>query len=534
MTAIATRVSARGLAACVLALIALCACVSAGNLRISKGEMTLELTPDGNLTSSKPIIAGSSADGEPGSLVFSRGTQKVAVEADRVRVAGVAAQGATLDETIAGELGISHPTLPPLVNWQGVIGGVNPDLNGNLYAAGAITAPSAPAKAVVYVDGAAVYEQYDETAPMQLAYVNLTSPAGGVEGRTSFDPLGTGISGNYHYIKDHLGSTRLVVNEEQQVVEATSYLAYGTMVQPDGAPVTGADEAREKFTGKEFDREGTVNGAPGIQAYHFGARMYDPEVAIWLATDPENFDWNVYAYCSLNPINRVDPLGLVPVLIPGGGTGGIDLLILDPIVISLKSSILGAVAQLATGVARWTSVNLAIHPDAPLYGPLCTFDWALGKLGQGVDAGLAMVPDPVWEAADFLDAEAVATPFPHDDIVAGTLAGVGRYATKFDDVARAVNRAEEVTKKTRKLWDINRYDRVANWGRNKLLRDPDTGLWWSRDFAGHGGSSWKVFREGKKGLYWFKDADEFGNYIVRKHKGSTGTFISWKELSISK
>ncbi|MEM6817137.1 MAG: hypothetical protein AAF600_22550 [Bacteroidota bacterium] len=38
-------------------------------------------------------------------------------------------------------------------------------------------------------------------------------------------------------------------------------------------------------------------------------------------------------------------------------------------------------------------------------------------------------------------------------------------------------------------------------------------------------TSIKVFKEGKKGLEWFRDADEFGNFILNKHKGSTGKFI---------
>ncbi|SMP29191.1 hypothetical protein [Chryseobacterium profundimaris] len=31
-----------------------------------------------------------------------------------------------------------------------------------------------------------------------------------------------------------------------------------------------------------------------------------------------------------------------------------------------------------------------------------------------------------------------------------------------------------------------------------------------------------------------KDADEFGDFIINKHKGSAGTFIPWKHLSTVK
>lgn len=57
-----------------------------------------------------------------------------------------------------------------------------------------------------------------------------------------------------------------------------------------------------------------------------------------------------------------------------------------------------------------------------------------------------------------------------------------------------------------------------------------TGLWWSRDNAGHGGSAWKVFEARSDGLHWIADADEFGDFIPGKHKGPTGLFIPWSDL----
>lgn len=56
-------------------------------------------------------------------------------------------------------------------------------------------------------------------------------------------------------------------------------------------------------------------------------------------------------------------------------------------------------------------------------------------------------------------------------------------------------------------------------------RHTTTGLWWSRDTAGHGGSAFKVFEEGSgETLTWIRDADEFGDFIdpTKKHKGPKG------------
>jgi len=72
-----------------------------------------------------------------------------------------------------------------------------------------------------------------------------------------------------------------------------------------------------------------------------------------------------------------------------------------------------------------------------------------------------------------------------------------------------------------------RHNRFGN-----FYRDPKTKLWWSKDRANHGGSMFKVFKENARGLELLFDADEFGNQIVGKHKGSTGLFIEYKELIV--
>jgi hypothetical protein len=81
------------------------------------------------------------------------------------------------------------------------------------------------------------------------------------------------------------------------------------------------------------------------------------------------------------------------------------------------------------------------------------------------------------------------------------------------------------------LWSVVGANKKAYHGKfGMFYHDPLTGLWWSKDTAGHGGSAWKVFQEGKKGLTWIADADGFGNYIVGKHKGPIGKFIPWGQL----
>ncbi len=77
-----------------------------------------------------------------------------------------------------------------------------------------------------------------------------------------------------------------------------------------------------------------------------------------------------------------------------------------------------------------------------------------------------------------------------------------------------------------------RADKIAQSNKfGKIYRDPQTKLWWSKDRAHHGGSGYKVFKEGAKGFEWHYDADALGKEIVGKHKGPTGLFIPYKEVA---
>ena len=52
----------------------------------------------------------------------------------------------------------------------------------------------------------------------------------------------------------------------------------------------------------------------GTGLYYYGARYYDPRTSIWLSTDPlqeKNPNISTYAYCNLNPVNYVDPTGML-------------------------------------------------------------------------------------------------------------------------------------------------------------------------------------------------------------------------------
>lgn len=103
-----------------------------------------------------------------------------------------------------------------------------------------------------------------------------------------------------------------MINENAQVQEAMSYLAYGavkSLIQP-----AQDDQTRQKFTGKELDEDGKiVDGQGGIvcagmMLNYFGARYYDSDIGLWTSTDPARQFWSPYSYGN-NPINNIDPDG---------------------------------------------------------------------------------------------------------------------------------------------------------------------------------------------------------------------------------
>ncbi|TCL54961.1 RHS repeat-associated protein [Hydrogenispora ethanolica] len=136
-------------------------------------------------------------------------------------------------------------------------------------------------------------------------------------GKTAVAEEKGGVVKFYH--KDHLGSTRVVTNAAGAKIAEYKFAPYGEK------EVASGDGTEYGFTDKAED------AASGLK--YFGARFYDSEVGRFitadtytnLPNDERNFyitadksfmmrsddlaEYNQYAYCQNNPINRVDPDG---------------------------------------------------------------------------------------------------------------------------------------------------------------------------------------------------------------------------------
>ena len=137
-----------------------------------------------------------------------------------------------------------------------------------------------------------------------------------------------------HYLRDHLGSVRAVIDGDTgTVIEASDYYPFGKRIQvtaPVSEPVGGSQYASEpavapvapatsvastsspnrwRFSGKE---DQSFLGA-SIPLLDFGARMYNPAIARWTAADPlseKYYGIRPYVYCLGNPISIIDPNGM--------------------------------------------------------------------------------------------------------------------------------------------------------------------------------------------------------------------------------
>lgn len=191
----------------------------------------------------------------------------------------------------------------------------------------------------LYVDGMILRDGKPQTWQFDGGYVEL-------------DANGTPTSWNY-YITDHLGSTRKVVDSNNNIKETINYYPFGSemrmsnpyqiirknsnmnletasFVIPSDSdfsikdpgilmPKDSVTKGNEpymlaedywqpyRFSGKELDKQN------GLNMYDFGARLFDVAgVPVWTSVDPlaeDNPNVTPYMYCAGDPVNRVDPDG---------------------------------------------------------------------------------------------------------------------------------------------------------------------------------------------------------------------------------
>ena len=112
----------------------------------------------------------------------------------------------------------------------------------------------------------------------------------------------TGTPFYFYYLKDHLGSNRVVVSPAGTATQINHYYPFGGLF----GESTGNTGQRYKYNGKEFDR------THGLDWYDYGARLMSPDVGRFTTIDPmaeKYYNISPYAYCANNPVNATDLKG---------------------------------------------------------------------------------------------------------------------------------------------------------------------------------------------------------------------------------
>ena len=107
----------------------------------------------------------------------------------------------------------------------------------------------------------------------------------------------------HYYEKDHLGSIRMVVNENGTIEQVNHYYPFGGVY---GDLSYNAELQRNKYVGKEFDH------IHGLDWYDHGARMYDAAKVAWDRVDRHGEKYtqlSPYLYCGNNSLVNVDADG---------------------------------------------------------------------------------------------------------------------------------------------------------------------------------------------------------------------------------
>ena len=121
-----------------------------------------------------------------------------------------------------------------------------------------------------------------------------------------------------HYLRDHLGSVRSVIDGDTgTVIETNDYYPFGKRIPVTNSVAEPVEATTQSATSPDRWLFSSKESQPFLNAsiplLDFGARMYNPVIARWTASDPlseKYYGISPYVYCLGNPISIIDPNGM--------------------------------------------------------------------------------------------------------------------------------------------------------------------------------------------------------------------------------
>ena len=127
-----------------------------------------------------------------------------------------------------------------------------------------------------------------------------------------------------YFLRDHLGSVRVIASDRNTVISRSDYLPFGVRMTGNGLNDGSGRSSYFGFSGKEnemWDGLDAMSGntphwLKGERYQHFGARAYDPVTCIFMQIDPMaeiSYSYSAYSYAYYNPLSFIDKYGLTGV-----------------------------------------------------------------------------------------------------------------------------------------------------------------------------------------------------------------------------